>query len=344
LPTINRNSPSPHQDSLLVIALAGEGALALCELSAQTGALSLIEKVKLPGVEGHCGGMPLAVNRKGSRIYVAWRGEGLRLFSFELNTPARTLTFLAEATLPASMCYVMLTSCEQRLLTSSYTGSTIAISSLDGQGKAGEPTMVKDAMHAHCLVEAPNGLVYATSLRGDFIQTYAFDDARNSIRPIARREVPGGTGPRHIVFSADGTVAYLLSEFTGTLTLFDVVPDTGALKSRQSIDLLPEGEKAWAAELCLSPAEDFLYASERNTSQIFVYRLGLNREMRLICAEQAPECPRAFGIDASGRVLIILGEKSGEAWTYRIRQDGALEAAAQLKVGVAPSWVIATPF
>lgn len=336
------DSTRPHGKNLLVLALAGEGALALCELDTATGALALLEKVCLPGAEGGCGGMPLATNRKGDRFYAAWRGEEPRLFSFELDSHALRLKFLSEASLPASMCYAMLSSCGRRLLTSSYTGSTIAISPVDGEGRAGEPLMVEEAMHAHCLVEAPNGLVYATSLRGDFIQIYAFDEARSSLRPIARRAVPAGSGPRHIVFSADGKSGYLLSEFSGTLTLFDVGPETGLLTPRQSVDLLPEGEKAWAAELRLSPGERFLYASERKTSQVFGYRLGGSREMQLVCAEPAPECPRAFGFDASGRHLIALGEKSGEARTYRVGQDGALDPVAQLQVGAAPSWVLAT--
>lgn len=334
-------SPSPHGKSLLVIALSGEGALALCELDSATGALALLEKVRLPGVEGGCGGMPLAANGKGDRFYVAWRGERPRLFSFQLDCDARRLEVLAEASLPASMCYAMLSSCGRRLLTSSYTDSTIAISPVDAEGRAGEPLMIEAAVHAHCLVEAPNGLVYATSLRGDFIRTYAFDDARSGLRPIARQEMPAGSGPRHIVFTADGSFAYLLSEFSGTLTQFEVERGTGALMPGQSLDLLPDGEKAWAAELHLGPGGDVVYASERNTSQIFGYRLSESREMQLICAKPAPDCPRAFGFDASGRYLIALGEKSGEARTYRIGQDGALDAMAQLHVGAAPSWVLA---
>lgn len=339
---MNPTSKAPASGkNLLVVALSGEGALALCELDMATGMLALLEKVRLPGVEGGCSGMPLAANRKRDRIYAAWRGKEPRLFSFELDSRATRLKLLSDASLPASMCYLSMASCERRLLSSSYTGSTIAVSPVDGEGKAGEPLMVEEAMHAHCLVETPSGLVYATSLRGDFIQTYAFDDARSGLRPIARHEVPAGSGPRHIVFTADGSAAYLLSEFSGTLTQFDVEPETGALTHSHSVDLLRKGEKAWAAELRLGPAEDVLYASERNTSRIFGFRVGRGRKMQLICAEPAPDCPRAFGFDTVGRHLIALGEESGEVRVYRTGQDGALEAVAQLQVGAAPSWILA---
>jgi len=186
-------------------------------------------------------------------------------------------------------------------------------------------------------------LIYATSLRGDFIQIYAFDDAGSGLRPVARQEVAAGSGPRHIVFSGDGKSAYLLSEFAGTLTRFDVEPETGALTPKQVTGLLPDGEKAWAAELRLSRGEEALYASERNSSQIFAFRIGGGGEMQMIGAIPAPDCPRAFGFDASGRYLVALGEKSGEAWAYRIEQGGALCEVARLHVGAAPSWILAAP-
>ncbi|WP_158246451.1 beta-propeller fold lactonase family protein [Thalassospira sp. GB04J01] len=337
----NSTAPNVSGASLLVIGLAGEGALALCELNAQTGDISLLDKVELPDVEGGCAGMPVSVNRAGSRVYAGWRGEKPRVFSFELDRQACSLTCLGQADLPEGVCYAVPASCESRLLSSSYKGSKITISPIDAQGKVGEPVMIKDAQHAHCLVEAPNGFVYATSLRGDFIQTYVFDDTRSSLRPVARREVPSGSGPRHIVFSDDGAVAYLVSEFVGTLTLFDVVAKTGALNPKQTIALLPEGEKAWASEICVTPSGDFLYASERNSSQIFGCRLKANREMERVCAVKAPECPRAFCVDPSGRVLVALGEKSGEAWTYQIGPSGDLDFVSHVNVGVAPSWVAA---
>ncbi|MDN3722280.1 beta-propeller fold lactonase family protein [Roseibium salinum] len=192
----------------------------------------------------------MAASEDGRWIYVAWRGEPYRLFSFAVDGNARRLNCLGQASLPASMCYAMVSSCGRRLLTSSYTGSTIAISPIGDDGTAGEPIMTRDAMHAHCLVEAPNGLVYATSLRGDCVQTYRFDAGRNDLSPLARLDVPAGSGPRHIVFTADGSRAYLLSEFAGTLTRLDVDPHTGALAIRERVALLPEGEKKPGPRSC----------------------------------------------------------------------------------------------
>jgi len=334
------DSASATTGDLMVVALAGEAALALCALDRETGALSILDKQPLPEAEGECRGVPMVASADASRIYVAWRGDAFRLYSFAFDRDACRLTCLGQASLPASMCYVAMSADDRRVLTSSNTGSTIAVSPLDSAGCADDPILTIDAHKAHCVVAAPNGLTYATSLRGDFVQCYAYDVESGGLSPISRLDLPEGSGPRHILFTADGSRAYLLSEFAGTLTCLDVDAHSGALSVRDRVDLLPGVDKAWAAELRLGPREDILYASERSTSQIFAYRLGASGEIDLIGAVPAPECPTAFDLSAAGRFLVALGEKSGEAWTYRIKPGGMPELACCVDIGAVPSWVL----
>ncbi len=330
--------PDRDETQLLIIALSGEGALALCDLDVATGALILREKVALPGVEGACGGMPIVANAAGDRVYAAWRGADKRLFAFALDHTDGRLDPLSDAPLPASMCYVALTADDRRIVTASMGDSTVAVSPVGADGKPGAPLSIQDAPFAHCLVEAPSGLFYAPSLRGGFVQAYALSDDESALRPVSRYTVPKDSGPRHIRFTKDGGTAYLLSEFIGGITRLDVASD-GGLTARETILLLPNGEKAWAAELHLSQDERTLYASERNTSQLFTIALS-NAGMTIKQTTPAPDCPRAFGPDATGRVLVALGETSGEARTYHIGRDGALTPAGSLDVGDGPSWVL----
>ena len=328
-----------RESSLLVIALAGEGALALCSLDTASGELSQAAKTPLPGAGGVCRGMPLAADAEGRLIYAAWRGEPFRLFSFRFDAGARSLTCIGDAGLPASMCYAAMSSCGSHVLCASNQGSVISLSPVGAYGCAGEPVMQREAYKAHCLVEAPNGFVYATSLRGDFVQIYTFDGSRNDLAPVSRLELSPGGGPRHIIFTRDGRRAYLLSEFAGKLDALDVDPSTGALSVVHSVNLLSEDEKPWAAELRLGPAEDVIYASERRSSRIYAYAAGAEG-LSLLCSVQAPAVPTAFGFAQSGRYLVALGETSGEAWTYRIAPDGSLELTNRMHVGAGPSWVL----
>lgn len=334
------NKPPSPLAELVLIALAGEAALALCVLEPATGALDVVDRLSLPGAKGACRGVPMAASAAGDRIYLAWRGENFRLFSVTLDRAARRLTCLGSASLPASMCFLAMSSCGQRVLSSSNTGSVIAVSPINDTGCAGDPVLTRDAFKAHCVRSAPNGLVYATSLRGDFVQGYRFDASSGGLTPLSRLNLPEGSGPRHIRFTSDGRRAYLLSEFKGLLTALDVDAATGALSVRQTVTMLPEADKAWAAELRLSSDETRLYASERNTSQIFTYRLDDMGGMQAIEAVPGPDCPTAFALNRSGRHLIALGEKNGEAWTYRLDSDGRPNLTSRFGIGAVPSWVL----
>lgn len=283
----------------------------------------------------------MAASTNGEQIYLAWRGDKFRLFSFALNRAVRRLTCLGSTSLPASMCYLTLSPCGQRILASSNTGSVIAVCPIDDNGCAGNPILTQEAFKAHCVMPAPNGLVYATSLRGDFVQCYRFDAIRDDLDRLSRLDLPAGSGPRHIRFTADGARAYLLSEFKGLLTCLNVDGTTGALSVRQTVTLLPGADTAWAAELRLAPDESQLYASERNTSQIFTYSLDAEGEMRLGGIVAGPDCPTAFDLSRTGSHLIALGEKSGEAWTYRIGRYGRPNLTTRVKIGAGPSWALA---
>ena len=110
---------------------------------------------------------------------------------------------------------------------------------------------------------------------------------------------------------------------------------------RQTLELLPGADTAKAAELRLGADEAYLYVSERNTSQLFTYRLDASGALQPLGPVKAPDCPTAFTLTAGGHHLIALGEQSGEAWTYRIGPDGRPEHINSARIGAVPSWAVA---
>ena len=334
------DTASTPAESLVAIALAGEGALSLCTLDPVSGCLAEVDRLVLPGATGRCRGVPMAANADGTRLYLAWRGEAFGLYSIAVDAAARRLTCLGTAALPASMCYLTLSADERHVLLSSNIGSVISVCPLDEAGCAGAPMLTQEAFKAHCIEPGPGGLAYATSLRGDFVQTYR-GDGNEGLVSLSRIDMPAGSGPRHIRLSADGRRAYLLSEFQGLVTCLDVDAGTGALSVRQTLELLPGADTAKAAELRLGADEAYLYASERSTSQIFSFRLDASGEMLPLGPVKAPDCPTAFTLTAGGHHLVALGEQSGEAWTYRIGPDGRPEPINSARIGAVPSWAVA---
>jgi 6-phosphogluconolactonase len=328
-------------ENLVAIALAGEAALSLCAFNPATGGLEEVDRIALPGATGICRGVPMVVGVGGTRLYIAWRGEAFRLYSVALEPVTRQLSCLGSTELPASMCYLGLSPDGRQVLSASNAGSVISVSPIDETGCARGLTLTQEAFKAHCIETSRAGMAYVTSLRGDCVQCYRIGSEGDTLELLSRLDLPAGSGPRHIRLSADGARAYLLSEFQGLVSVLDVDPDSGRLSMRQSLKLLPGQERVKAAELRLGADETLLYASERNSSQIFTYLLDASGEMQPLGAIPAPQCPTAFTLTACGRHLIALGEQSGEAWSYQIGRDGRPEYLNRVNIGAVPSWVVA---
>src|SRR5262249_41510207 len=106
-----------------------------------------------------------------------------------------------------------------------------------------------------------------------------------------------GTGPRHLIVSADNRFVYVLNELTGTVTTLSLDANTGVLKELDSVSVLPPDTKLvpgvprgaagspganqaprttdndiWAADLRRTANGRFLYASERTTRALGAFR------------------------------------------------------------------------
>src|SRR5262249_8929984 len=140
-----------------------------------------------------------------------------------------------------------------------------------------------------------------------------------------------GSGPRHLVVSADNRFVYLSNELSGTVTTLALDAVTGTLKEHDSVSMLPPDSKLspglprgsdgrpahnpdndiWAADLHLTPDGRFLYASERTSSTVGAFRVDrTNGKLTYLGSTPTEKQPRGFAIDPSGRFLVVAGEKS----------------------------------
>ncbi|MDQ0122267.1 6-phosphogluconolactonase (cycloisomerase 2 family) [Pseudomonas lini] len=175
--------------------------------------------------------------------------------------------------------------------------------------------------HVHSTVSAPDGRhVFSNDLGADRIFVYRFDPKANPDLPLiaakpAWIQLPPGSGPRHLLFSADGKHAWLTMEMSAQVAVFDY--RDGQLEQTQMIDLAagqPMSDKA-AAALHASADGKFLYVSNRGTAnQVLVFAIdpatGHLRELQRRSVEG--DHPREFSLDPSGRFLLIANQKSNQ--------------------------------
>jgi len=175
--------------------------------------------------------------------------------------------------------------------------------------------------HVHSTIPSPDGqYVFANDLGADKVFAYRFDPKANPELPLtpanpAFVQLPPGSGPRHLLFSADGKHAWLTMEMSAQVAVFDY--RDGQLEQTQMVDLAagqPVSDKA-AAALHASADGKFLYVSNRGTAnQLLVFAIdpatGHLSELQRRAVEG--DHPREFSLDPSGKFLLIANQKSNQ--------------------------------
>ncbi|MEB2621032.1 lactonase family protein [Pseudomonas sp. YuFO8] len=173
--------------------------------------------------------------------------------------------------------------------------------------------------HVHSTVSSPDGnYVFSNDLGADKVFVYRFDPKANPDLPLTPAtpsfvQLPPGSGPRHLLFSADGKHAWLTMEMSAQVAVFDY--RDGKLEQTQMVDLAagqPVSDKA-AAALHASKDGKFLYVSNRGTAnQLLVFAIdpatGHLKELQRRAVEG--DHPREFSLDPSGKFLLIANQKS----------------------------------
>jgi 6-phosphogluconolactonase (cycloisomerase 2 family) len=175
--------------------------------------------------------------------------------------------------------------------------------------------------HVHSTIPSPDGqYVFSNDLGADKVFVYRFDPKANPDLPLtpatpAFVQLPPGSGPRHLLFSADGKHAWLTMEMSAQVAVFEY--HDGKLEQTQMVDLAagqPVSDKAGAA---LHASEDgkFLYVSNRGTAnQLLVFAIdpatGHLKELQRRSVEG--DHPREFSLDPSGKFVLIANQKSNQ--------------------------------
>ncbi|MHC6224774.1 lactonase family protein [Pseudomonas sp. X10] len=200
--------------------------------------------------------------------------------------------------------------------------------------------------HVHSLVFSPDGrYLYASDLGADKVFIYRYDGA-SPVHPLspaipASVSLPPGSGPRHLLFDAKGSHAYLTLEMSGEVVVFDV--QDGALLERQRLPLTEQqdAEARAAGGLHLSLDGRFLYVSNRGTAnELVVFAVDKDNGQLALLQRRSVEGdhPREFSLDPSGNFLLVANQKSNQILVMqRDPRSGRLGRTVQTLSQEAPS-------
>ncbi|MEZ4564221.1 MAG: lactonase family protein [Thermomicrobiales bacterium] len=220
----------------------------------------------------------------------------------------------------------------------------------DGAG----PHPNQEMSHPHCALFTPDGRFVATADLGvDAVQIFRLaDDGTLHLESMAL--LAEGAGPRHLAFSPDASVLYVVNELNATVTALAYNHDTGELGGElQTISMTPDDftDTRSAAEIIMHPSGRVLYASNREetpsvsplASSIVAYRVDEETGELALAGYtfEGIDVPRGFAIDPTGTWLYVASQKGHDLRQYVIDgETGALTPTGELLPTPSPVHVL----
>ena len=214
------------------------------------------------------------------------------LYSVEENSPTGAVRAwqIGDSLIPlssfpsggASPCHLSLSEDEKYLYVSNYVDGTLAVFSLDPQGRIGKMCDLKrlsghgpnpfrqEGPHAHCSLET-DGKLYLCDLGTDRIHVYR--NEKGKLENAGEIALPAGSGPRHVtVCSRHPGLLYCVAELESSVYVISLKENGKIVQSLSTLPAGFEGENTSAA-IHISSDGRFLLASNRGHDSIAVYAI-----------------------------------------------------------------------
>ncbi|WP_027107970.1 lactonase family protein [Lacticigenium naphthae] len=268
----------------------------------------------------------LTFDKSGSILYsvVKVDGEHGGIVSFEKSANGNFNEVDRVIHEGSSPCYVGYDDDRNLLYTANYHKGQVDVYSSDEKGHLSHLDTVKhsgqstnenqDKPHTHYSDLTPDKkYVIACDLGTDEVYTYKVD-SEGKLVEVSRIKVDAGTGPRHITFHPNLSVAYVFGELSSDVIAFHYDSDTGALSPFQTISTIPESHTSFNGGAAIRVTKDgkFLYASNRGHDSLAIYSIdqktGVLELMEWVSTEG--EIPRDFNFDQTENFIIVGHQES----------------------------------
>src|SRR3989442_7386762 len=267
-------APPARAATFVYVGNAESNEIYVLQLDRQSGDLTVVEKVPIPGIEKPGISTPMSVSLDRRFLYVGTRGEPKVAAGFAIDPSTGKLKFVASGPLADSLAYIATDRTGRFLLGASYPGHRVTVNPIGSPGKVLPPQQVlENYPNAHSIfADAANRFVLVPTLGNDRINQFAFDAPTGNVTPPAwpAAEARPKAGPRHFVYHPGGKLVYAIGERAGNVYVFDYNAASGDLTQKQVVSALPADfqGKPSAADLHITPNGKFLYGSEPTTSTL----------------------------------------------------------------------------
>lgn len=285
------------------------------------------------------------INKVGNRLYTCNSAPGSGVSAYSIDPATANLELLNEKpSCGGDPSYVSLDATEHFVMEANYDGKSIAVYALKTDGSIGKRTAFAEHSgtsinperqsqpRPHCICADPsNNFVLVPDLGVDKLYVYRFDSKNGTLKPNEPTfaSVLPGSGPRHVIFSADSRYAYLINEMGSSIIRFEWNSTKGTLKQFETYSTLPADftGKSTCAEILVHPNGKFIYATNRGHNSVTVFSVDQKTgklELLQHISTQG-KTPRNCELDPTGKWLLVSNQDSNNAVVFSINpQKGIL--------------------
>lgn len=292
---------------------------------------------------------------EGQHLYAVNEVKEGAVSAFKIDHSSGKLTPLNSMSVKsAGPCYIAFDKTEHFAITANYSGGSITVLPVAGDGRLGEPTEFiqhkgsgpnrdrQTMPHPHWVgFITPSKLALVADLGIDEVAIYNFDVRKGklTVGNPAFMTIPPGSGPRHGAMHPSGKFFYLINELSSNLMEFYFEAELKRFTLIQTLSTLPDGfkEENTGAEIAVHPTGKFVYASNRGHDSIAVFSVNDVKRGTLALVEHVPsggKTPRQFEIDPTGRWLLAGNQGSDNVAVFSIDQSTGKLTATGMVTGV----------
>ena len=278
---------------------------------------------------------------------------GVSAFSFKDNTLKLIQQTPSKGAHP---CYINISPDQKNIFVANYTGGNIAQFYRFADGRLSNARQIiqhqgssinkerQEKAHVHGVFFNPEGnYLFTPDLGMDQVSIYPYKASNTPTlqtdKNLLIQSTPGA-GPRHIAFSKNGQIVYVIEELTGTVSVYQF--KKGMVKKMQTLATHPENYtgQAGSADIHLSPNGKYLYVSNRgnenNIVKLEVLETGLlnNKGQHYFSSKGIK--PRNFTISNDGKWLLVANQDSDNIAIYKVDPTNGdlIDTGNQIKVSM----------
>ena len=300
----------------------------------------------------------ITLSPSGQYLYsVNENGKESMASAFKVNQQSGALQFLnKQPTDGDDPCYIL--SDAANVFTANYSSGSITVFNRHTDGSLGTVKQLikhnghgadprrQAAPHAHQVIFSPDKqYIFSNDLGTDHLYIYRYN--ASAAKPLLLTDsifIASGAGPRHLTFSKDGRMMYLIGEIDGNIYVYSLNNNRPIFLQKITAIRTGSTPKHFdSADLHVSPDGKFLYASLRaDINTISVFEVAKDGKLRFSNQfSTLGKGPRSFIISPDGSWLLAANQYTNNVVIFRVnKHTGALiDSGNRIEVGAPVSLI-----